>query len=58
MHHLTQGGVSRHVLETIVQHGDPADVLCNKDPLAMENIFQKYNQELEGGQLCPQHSAL
>ena len=45
MHRLTQGGITRHVinsamasyvLETIVQHGDPADVLCNKDPLAMK----------------------
>ena len=42
MHRLAQGGinddvinaaVASFVLETIVQHGPPADVLCNKDPL-------------------------
>merc|ERR1712142_246681 len=45
MHRLAQGGItddvidaaiSSFVMETIVQHGDPADVLCNKDPLAMK----------------------
>ena len=44
MHRLNQGGITRQVingamasfiLETIVQHGEPADILCNKDPLAM-----------------------
>jgi hypothetical protein len=45
MHRLAQGGitddvinaaVASFVLETIVQHGPPADVLCNKDPLAFK----------------------
>ena len=46
MHRLAQGGinddvinaaVASFVLETIVQHGPPADVLCNKDPLAFKH---------------------
>ena len=45
MHRLAQGGITEDVinaamasfvLETIVQHGPPADVLCNKDPLALK----------------------
>ena len=41
---LIQGGVndkvidaamSSFILETIVKHGEPAEVLCNKDPLAL-----------------------
>ena len=44
MHRLLQGGITHQVingamasfiLETIVQHGEPADILCNKDPLAL-----------------------
>ena len=44
IHRLIQGGITRQVindamasfiLETIVQHGEPAEILCNKDPLAM-----------------------
>ena len=44
MHRLAQGGItddvidaaiSSFIMETIVQHGDPADILCNKDPLTL-----------------------
>lgn len=53
---LIQGGIddkvidaamSSFILETIAQHGEPADVLCNKDPLTLKsgeyiaNLFPK-----------------
>jgi len=46
IHRLAQGGVTKSVidsaiaafvLETIVRHADPAQVLCNKDPLALRH---------------------
>lgn len=45
-HRLAQGGVSSKVvdsavaafiLETMVQHGEPAQLLCDKDPLALKS---------------------
>jgi len=46
IHRLAQGGVTKSVidsaiaafvLETIVRHADPAEVLCNKDPLSLRH---------------------
>ena len=45
LHRLVQGGITDEVidaaftsfiLQTIVHHGPPADILCNKDPLALK----------------------
>lgn len=35
--HVINAAVSSFVLETIANHGEPAEVLCNKDPLTLKS---------------------